>query len=107
MIQPEPGTITTQAITAHILDNNLLPRWADSFALEINPDEIEEWLGALALANPTREKIRRVMNVVYRRWQKSRLLPMTDDGNPIRFVTQSSKTNYKALIINPEQACAS
>ena len=96
--------ITTQGTTAHILDNYLLPRWGDSFALEINPDEIEEWLGALVLANPTREKIRRVMNVVYRRGQKSRMLPMTEDGNPVRFVTQSSKSNYKAVIVSPEQA---
>jgi integrase len=96
--------ITTQPITAHILDDYLLPRWGDSVALEINPDEIEEWLGALALANPTREKIRRVMNVVYRRGQKSRMLPMTEDGNPVRFVTQSSKSNYKAVIVSPEQA---
>lgn len=79
-------------------------RWGDSFALEINPDEIEEWLLALALANPTREKIRRVMNVVYRRGQKSRLLPMTGDGNPVKFVTQSSKSSYKAVIVSPEQA---
>lgn len=96
--------ITTQAITAHILVNYLLPRWGDRFALEINPDEIEDWLGALALANPTREKIRRVMNVVYRRGQKSRLLPMTGEGNPVRFVTQSSKSSYRAVIVNPEQA---
>lgn len=96
--------ITTQAITAHILDNYLLPRWGDSFALETNPDEIEEWLGALALANPTREKIRRVMNVVYRRGQKSRMLPMTGEGNPVKFVTQSSKSGYKAVIVSPEQA---
>ncbi len=96
--------ITTQGTTAHILDNYLLPRWGDSFALEINPDNIEDWLGALVLANPTREKIRRVMNVVYRRGQKSRMLPMTDDGNPVRFVTQSSKSNYKAVIVSPEQA---
>ena len=96
--------ITTQAYHAHILDNYLLPRWGDSFALEINPDEIEEWLGALVLANPTREKIRRVMNVVYRRGQKSRMLPMTEEGNPVRFVTQSSKSNYKAVIVSPEQA---
>jgi integrase len=96
--------ITTQSITAHILDNYLLPRWGDSFALEINPDEIEEWLGALALANPTREKIRRVMNVVYRRAQKSRMLPMTGEGNPVAFVTQSSKSGYKAVIVSPEQA---
>jgi integrase len=96
--------ITTQGTTGHILDNYLLPRWGDSFALEISPDEIEEWLGALPLANPTREKIRRVMNVVYRRGQKSRMLPMTEDGNPVRFVTQSSKSNYKAVIVSPEQA---
>jgi integrase len=61
--------ITTQPITAHILDDYLLPRWGDSFALDIEPDAIEEWLAALALANPTKEKIRRVMNVVYRRAQ--------------------------------------
>jgi integrase len=97
-------SITTQPITAHILDDYLLPRWGDSFALEINPDEIEEWLNALALANPTKEKIRRVMNVVYRRGQKSRILPMTGDGNPVAFVSQSSKSSYKAIIVSPEQA---
>jgi integrase len=96
--------ITTQSITAHILDHYLLPRWGESFALEIDPDDIEEWLGALALANPTREKIRRVMNVVYRRGQKSRLLPMTGEGNPVGFVTQSSKSDYKAVIVSPEKA---
>lgn len=96
--------ITTQPITSHILDHYLLPRWGDSFALDIDPDDIEEWLDALKLANPTKEKIRRVMNVVYRRGQKSRILPMTGDGNPVAFVTQSSKSNYKAVIVSPEQA---
>ena len=72
--------------------------------MEIKADAIEEWLDALPLANPTKEKIRRVMNVVYRRGQKSLLLPMTGDGNPVRFVTQSSKSNYKAVIVSPEQA---
>jgi integrase len=96
--------ITTQPITAHILDHYLIPRWADSFALDIEPDDIEEWLGSLILADPTREKIRRVMNVVYRRGQKSRMLPMTGDGNPVAFVSQSSKSTYKAVIVSPEQA---
>jgi integrase len=95
--------ITTQPITAHILDHYLLPRWGNSFALEINPNNIEEWLGALVLANPTRQKIRRVMNVVYRRGQKSRMLPMTGEGNPVAFVTQSSKSSYKAVIVSPER----
>src|ERR1700685_203608 len=35
--------ITTQTITNHILDDYLLPRWGDSFAPEINHDDIEEW----------------------------------------------------------------
>jgi integrase len=29
---------------------------------------------------------------------------MTSDGNPVAFVTQSSKSNYTAVIISPEQA---
>ncbi|MCU1340647.1 MAG: integrase family protein [Candidatus Acidoferrum typicum] len=103
-IRGNSNGITTQPITAHILDHYLLPRWGDIFALDIEPDAIEEWLAALALANPTREKIRRIMNVVYRRAQKSRILPMTGDGNPVAFVTQSSKSNYKAVIVSPEQA---
>jgi hypothetical protein len=74
--------ITTQPISAHILDHYLLPRWGDSFALDVEPDHIGEWLAALVLANPMKEKSRRVMNVVYRRGQKSRILPMTGDGNP-------------------------
>ena len=72
--------------------------------MDVGPDDIEEWLGALVLDNPTKEKIRRVMNVVYRRGQKSRILPMTGDGNPVAFVTQSSKSSYKAVIVSPEQA---
>jgi hypothetical protein len=60
-------SITTQPITAHIIDDYLLPRWTDSFALDIEPDAIEVWLSALALANPTKEKIRRteVTNSAY------------------------------------------
>ena len=39
--------VTTQPITAHILDDYLLPRWGGGFALDIEPDQIEEWLDAL------------------------------------------------------------
>jgi len=91
-------------MAAHILEDYLVPRWGTNFALEIEPDDIEEWLDALELENPTKEKIRRVMNVVYRRGQKSGLLPRAGDGNPVAFVTQSSKSNYKAVIVSPEQA---
>jgi hypothetical protein len=36
------------------------------------------------------------MSVVYRRGQTSRRLPRSEDGNPAAFVTQSSKSYYKA-----------
>jgi len=29
---------------------------------------------------------------------------MTEEGNSVAFVTQSSKSNYKAVIVRPEQA---
>ena len=29
---------------------------------------------------------------------------MTGDGNPVAFVTQSSKSTYKAIIVSPDQA---
>ena len=44
------------------------------------------------------------MNVLYRWGQKSRLLPMTGEGNPVACVTQSSKSSYKAVIVSPEKA---
>jgi integrase len=44
------------------------------------------------------------MNVVYRWGQKSRILPMTGECNPVRFVNQSSKSNYSAVIVSPEHA---
>jgi hypothetical protein len=52
------------------LDDYLLPRWGQKFPLDIEAGHIEEWLDALELENPTKEKIRRAMNVVYRRGQK-------------------------------------
>lgn len=39
------------------------------------------------------------MNAVYRR-----RLPMTGEGNSAAFVSQSSKSSYKAVIVSPEKA---
>jgi hypothetical protein len=43
----------------------LVPRWGSMDALEIQPREIEQWLGSLKRLNPTKDKIRRIISVIY------------------------------------------
>ena len=75
-----------------------------SDALDIQPLEIEGWLGSLALANPTKDKIRRIMSIVYTQGQKYGLLPRSDSSNPVKWVEQSSKTSYKPIVLDPATA---
>ncbi len=53
-----------------ILNNRLIPRWGNRSALEIEPLEIMQWLKATKrmenLENPTVDKIRRVMNLIFK-----------------------------------------
>jgi hypothetical protein len=57
--------VTTQYTVRHYIDDYLLPRWGSSFALDIQPLDIEQWLGSLKRSNPTKDKIRRIMSVIY------------------------------------------
>src|ERR1035441_1666437 len=75
-----------------------------SDALDIQPLEIEGWLGSWALANPTKDKIRRIMSIVYTQGQKYGLLPRSDSSNPVKWVEQSSKSNYKPIVLDPTTA---
>jgi hypothetical protein len=53
-----------------ILNNRLIPRWGNRPALEVEPLAIMQWLKATKrmenLENPTVDKIRRVMNLVFK-----------------------------------------
>lgn len=77
-------------------------RWAS------NRCEVEEWLKALkrkeGLANPTLDKIRRVMSLVYRHSQRYGLIPRNQESNPMRFVRCKTTSEYEAMILTPEQA---
>ncbi len=44
------------------------------------------------------------MSLVYSQAQKYGLIPRTQEANPLNFVEQSAKSNYKAVILTPEQA---
>jgi hypothetical protein len=61
-----------------VLQNRALPRWGNRIALGIEPLEVEQWLKQLkseeGLANPTLDRIRRVMSLVYRHGQRCGLI---------------------------------
>ena len=96
--------VTTRYTVKHYLDDYLLPRWGMSVALDIQPLEIEGWLGSLPRSNPTKDKIRRIMSTVYTRAQKYGLVPRSDSSNPVRWVEQTAKSGYKPIVLEPATA---
>jgi hypothetical protein len=72
--------------------------------------EVEQWLRALKkeeeLANPTLDKTRRVMSLVYKHGQRYGLIPRNQESNPMRFVRCKTTSGYEAMILTPEQAYA-
>ena len=96
--------LTTQYNVKHYVNDFLLPRWGASAALDIQPLEIEQWLGSLKRSNPTKDKIRRIMSVIYTRAQKYGLVPRSDSSNPVKWVEQSAKSNYKPIVLDPATA---
>jgi len=104
----DPKAHTTVAAYKRVLRNRLLPRWGTRFALSIEPLEIEEWLAAVKreeqLENPTLDRMRRVMSLVYKHGQRYGLIPRREECNPLRFVRCKTVSNYEAMILTPEQA---
>ena len=76
--------------------------------LAIEPPEGEQWLKKLkkaeSLENPTLDKIRRVMNLVYKHGQRYGLIPRDESANPMRWVRQRTTSDYIAILMNPQQA---
>jgi integrase len=58
------------------------------------------------LENQTRSKIRQVIGLVYKHAQRVGFLPRTEQANPIRFVRQSTASNFEPIILTPAQAFA-
>ncbi len=106
----DPKAHTTIAGYKRVLRNRLLPRWGKRVALGIEPLEIEEWLSTVKhrdkLQNPTLDKMRRVMSLVYKHGQRHGLISRSDDSNPLRFVRCKTTSSYEAIILTPAQAFA-
>jgi len=103
-----PKAYTTIQGYERVLRNRLLPRWGHRIALGIQPLEAEEWLTAAkreeSLANPTLDKMRRVMSLVYKHGQRYGLIPRSQEANPMRFVRCKTTSGYDAIILTPAQA---
>jgi len=106
----DPKSHTTITGYKRILKNRCLDRWGKRNALSIEPLEIEQWLKALKreeeLENLTLDKIRRVMNLVYKHGQRYGLIPRSEESNPMRFVRCKTTSGYEAMILTPQQAFA-
>ncbi len=99
---------TTVRSYERVIRNRLLPRWGNRIALGIEPLEVEQWLKDLkrgkGFANPTLDKTRRVMSLIYRHGQRYGLIPRNQESNPMRFVRCRTTSAYEAMILTPEQA---
>ena len=103
-----PKAHTTVKSYERILRNRLLPKWGHRIALSVEPLEVEQWLKDLKrekqFANPTLDKTRRVMSMIYKHGQRYGLIPRTQESNPMRFVRCKTTSSYEAMILTPEQA---
>ena len=99
---------TTAETYKRILNKRVIPRFGRKSPLAIEPLEVEKWLRevkkAQSLENPTLDKIRRVMNLVYKHGQRYGLIPRDESANPMNWVRQKTTSNYTAVIMNPQQA---
>ena len=99
---------TTVRTYERVLRNRLLPQWGNRIALGIEPLEVEQWLKDLKrqkrFANPTLDKTRRVMSLIYKHGQRYGLIPRNQESNPMRFVRCRTTSGYEAIILTPEQA---
>jgi hypothetical protein len=102
-----PKAYTTIKGYERVLRNRLLPRWRHRIALGIQPLEVEEWLTAAkregSLANPTLDKMRRAMSLVYKHGQRYGLVPRSQEANPMRFVRCETTSGYEAMILTPDK----
>ncbi len=98
-----PKTERTTLNTQQIVRGYLIPRWGKEIADDIKPLDIQRWLKSLhtdqGLAWTTISKFRGTMLRVY----KVGILHEQVTRNPVLAVETRSTTNYKAILVTPQQ----
>jgi integrase len=103
-----PKSHTTIAAYRRNLRKYILPRWGKEIALSIQPMAVEQWLKSLKklhkLRNPTLDKQRRLMSLIFKSAQRYGLIPRDEDSNPINHVRCKTVSSYESITITPQQA---
>jgi integrase len=98
-----PKTERTTINTTQIVRSYLIPRWGHEIADDIKPLELQRWLQSLhndkGLAWTTVSKFRGTMLRVY----KIGLLHELITENPVQLVATRSTTDYRAILVTPQQ----
>jgi len=101
-----PKTERTTLNTQHIVRGYLVPRWGREIADDIKPLHIQHWLKSLrsdsGLAWTTISKFRGTMLRIYRIGTLHELVTK----NPVLPVETRSTTDYKAILVTPQQTVA-
>ncbi len=81
-----------------------LSHWSEYVAKDIEPLEIQEWIDRLSKG--LRSKLRNMMSAVYRHGQKFRMIPRTEESNPMKWVSATTVSDYEAISLSPEESFA-
>jgi integrase len=81
-----------------------LSHWSNYVAMDIEPLEIQEWIDGLSKG--LRSKLRNMMSAVYRHGQKFRMIPRTEESNPMKWVSATTVSDYEAVSLSPEESFA-
>jgi integrase len=81
-----------------------LSHWSKYVAMDIEPLEIQEWIDGLSKG--LRSKLRNMMSAVYRHGQKFRMIPRTEESNPMKWVSATTVSDYEAVSLSPEESFA-
>ena len=104
---------TVETYERHLI-NRIIPRWGKLAPLAVESRDVEAWFRELrkgnaqkkvkALADPTIDKIRRIMSLVFKHGQRCNFLPRQQEGNPMNWVSQRTTSDYRAIVMTPKQA---
>src|SRR2546422_279965 len=104
---------TIETYERHLI-KRIIPRWGRLAPLAVESRDVEAWFRELRkgsaqkkvkpLADPTIDKIRRIMSLVYKHGQRHNFVPRQQEGNPMNWVSQRTTSDYRALIMTPKQA---
>jgi integrase len=104
---------TIETYERHLI-NRIIPRWGRLAPLAVESRDVEAWFRELRkgnaqkkvnpLADPTIDKIRRIMSLVFRHGQRYNFLPRQQEGNPMNWVSQRTTSDYRAIVMTPKQA---